>query len=50
MVILGVLINETCYKTGRVSIRDFTVSYAATPLGSFFALVMAAALTLDFDV
>ena len=25
MVILGVLINETCYKTGRVSTRDFTV-------------------------
>ena len=24
MVILGVLINETCYKTGRVSTRDFT--------------------------
>ena len=28
----------------------FYISYAATPLGSFFALVMAAALTLDFDV
>ena len=28
----------------------FYVSYAATPLGTFFALVMAAALTLDFDV
>ena len=26
MVILGVLINETCYKTGRVSTRDFTVT------------------------
>ena len=25
MVILGVLINETCYKTGRISTRDFTV-------------------------
>ena len=25
MVILGVLINETCYKTGRVSTRDFMV-------------------------
>ena len=24
-VILGVLKNETCYKTGRVSTRDFTV-------------------------
>ena len=22
---MGVLINETCYKTGRVSTRDFTV-------------------------
>ena len=26
MVILGVLINETCYKTGRASTRDFTVT------------------------
>ena len=26
MVILGVLINETCHKTGRVSTRDLTVS------------------------
>ena len=25
IVILGVLKNETCYKTGRVSTRDFTV-------------------------
>ena len=25
VVILGVVINETCYKTGRVSTRDFTV-------------------------
>ena len=26
IVILRVVINETCYKTGRVSTRDFTVS------------------------
>ena len=26
IVILGVLKNETCYKTGRASTRDFTVS------------------------
>ena len=26
IVILGVLKNETCYKTGRVSTRDFTVA------------------------
>jgi hypothetical protein len=25
IVILGGLINKTCYKTGRVSTRDFTV-------------------------
>ena len=25
IVILGVHINETCYKTGRFSTRDFTV-------------------------
>ena len=28
----------------------FYISYAATPLGSFSSLAMAAALTLDFDV
>ena len=33
MVILGVLINETCYKTRRVSTRDFTVYNALSKEG-----------------
>ena len=33
-VILGVHINETCFKTGRVSTRDFTVIGSVGIIGS----------------